>query len=73
MKIRVHVKPGGKNREETVIPGEVWEVSVQARAEDGRANEAVIRLLAKHFGVTKSRVRIVHGAASRHKTIEIIE
>lgn len=73
MKIRVHVKPGVKNRGETVTPGEVWEVGVRARAEDGKANEAVIRLLAKHFGVAKSRVKIVLGTTSRHKTVEITE
>ena len=47
----------------------VW---VHARAHDGKANEAVMQVLAKHFGVASSRIRIVHGYTSRQKVIEIV-
>ena len=43
---------------------------VSAPPEDGKANEALIRLLAKTLGIGKSKVRIVSGAASRRKMIE---
>ena len=39
--------------------------------EDGRANEAVIELLAEHFDVPKGSLRIVRGHTSRQKVIEI--
>ena len=48
-------------------------VRTHARAHDGEANKAVVKLLAKHFGVAKSCVRIISGATSKHKTIEITE
>lgn len=38
---------------------------------EGRANEAVIRILAKYFGVSKSQIKIVSGLKSRQKVIEI--
>ncbi|MCC7518251.1 MAG: DUF167 domain-containing protein [Verrucomicrobiae bacterium] len=38
---------------------------------EGAANEALIRLLAEHFGVRRSRLRIVAGLASRLKQVEI--
>ncbi len=43
---------------------------VAAPPEDGKANEALIRLIASALDVAKTRVRIVKGAASRLKTIE---
>ncbi len=44
---------------------------VSAIAEDGKANKALIALLAKTFGVAKSSIRIASGETARLKTIEI--
>ena len=44
---------------------------VTAAAEEGRANRAVEALLAAMLGVRGARVRVIRGAASRVKTIEI--
>jgi uncharacterized protein (TIGR00251 family) len=44
---------------------------VSAPPEDGKANQALIRLLAKTLNIGKSKVRIVSGAASRLKIIEV--
>ena len=38
---------------------------------DGAANEALIALLAERLGLPKRDMRIVHGATSRRKTVEI--
>lgn len=46
-------------------------VYVTAVPENGKANEAMIRLLARHFDVAPSRIRIMRGQTSRLKTIEI--
>lgn len=46
---------------------------VRAVPEDGKANEALIALLAKTLGVPKSSVRIVSGASARLKRIEIAD
>jgi len=43
---------------------------VSAPPEDGKANEALIRLLADTLSIGRSKVRIVSGAASRLKMIE---
>ena len=39
--------------------------------EDGKANAAVIKLLAKALGVAKSRLVLVRGATSRDKLFRI--
>lgn len=44
-------------------------VSLTAPPEDGKANAALIKLLAKAWGVPKSSISIASGAASRRKTV----
>ena len=44
---------------------------VSAPPEDGKANEALVRLLSQTLGLGKSKVRIVSGTASRVKMIEV--
>lgn len=46
-------------------------VGVNTAPEKGKANEAVIKKIAVHFGVPKSAVKIISGASSRKKAIEI--
>ena len=46
-------------------------VSVTEIPEDGRANAAVIKLLAKEWGVPKSAIRLVRGDADRNKVLEV--
>ena len=46
-------------------------VGVMARPEKGKANEEVIKKIAKYFGVPKSFVRIISGATSRKKIVEV--
>ncbi len=44
---------------------------VTAPPQDGKANVAVISLLAETLGVPKSRLRIIRGHASREKLVEV--
>jgi hypothetical protein len=52
-------------------PDGVFQVRVTAAPADGEANRAVIALLAEAFGVARSRVELVRGAASRDKLFRI--
>ncbi len=49
----------------------VLKVSVNAPPEDGKANAAVIALLAKEFSVAKAAISVVSGATDRRKLVEI--
>ncbi|CDQ45000.1 MULTISPECIES: DUF167 domain-containing protein [Mycolicibacterium] len=64
----VRVKPGSRKGPliETGDDGELT-VYVPERAVDGKANEAVIKLLAAHLGVPRSRLELVSGATARVK------
>lgn len=52
-------------------PGRALKVAVTAAPEDGKANAAVIALLAKEWGVAKSAISVVAGATDRRKIVEI--
>jgi uncharacterized protein YggU (UPF0235/DUF167 family) len=54
-----------------MAPDGVFIVSVREPAIDGRANGAVIQLVADFFDLPKSMVQIVRGHTSRFKTLEI--
>ena len=68
MKYRVGVKFHKDFME--VNSGEII-VGVMARPEKGKANEEIVKKIAKYFGVPKSFVRIISGATSRKKIVEV--
>jgi uncharacterized protein len=70
-KIALTVKPNAKKIEVITISPDEYRVAVREPARDGRANRAVVDLLARHLGVPKSMVKITRGLSSRHKLIEI--
>jgi uncharacterized protein (TIGR00251 family) len=51
--------------------GDTLRVRVTAPPLDGRANEALERLLAERLHVGRSAVRVVHGHGARQKLVEI--
>ena len=70
MKINVKVKPSSKT-EEISREGDSFIVKVKKPPKEGKANQAVIKLLAEHFGVSQSQVRILSGFRSTNKIIEV--
>lgn len=66
------IKPNSRHREgvyEAESGGLV--VFTKAPAVEGKANEAAARLLAVHFNVSRSQVRLVRGHTSKYKVFEI--
>jgi uncharacterized protein (TIGR00251 family) len=47
------------------------EVRVAEAPADGAANAAAVKLLARALGVSRAEVRLVSGAASRHKRVAV--
>jgi uncharacterized protein (TIGR00251 family) len=72
MRIQVRVKPNSRT-EEVSQEGDSFIVKVKEPPREDKANQAVVKLLAEHFGVAKSRVRILSGLRSGKKVIEVAE
>lgn len=70
--VSVRVKPGSTKGPliETGPDGQLT-IYVRERAVDGKANAAVVGVLAKHLGVPRSRVELASGATSRMKRFRI--
>lgn len=72
--LTVRVSPGAKQTKalswEAGADGQrQLRLRVSAPAEKGKANEAVLKLLAGLFGVPRNRLRLISGATSRAKTV----
>lgn len=72
MKISVHLKPNSRHREEVVLNDDgSLTIYTKAPAIEGRANLAAAKLLAKHFSMAPSKIKLVRGAASKYKVFEV--
>ena len=75
-KYQITVKPGSSQEKivETVSSNEGHSgeliIYLRAKPHDGEANEALIKLLAKHFKVPKTSIKITRGQKSRQKLVE---
>lgn len=69
-KILVNLKPGSSQEKIIQTNDNEFTIYLRAKPHDGEANEALIKLLSKHFKVPKTTIRITRGAKSRTKTIE---
>lgn len=68
---RIKVKPNSATQTVEPLSDGSLLIRVKASPVDGKANEELIKLLAKQFAVPKSSVRIKSGQTSRNKLVEI--
>ena len=71
MKIFVKVKPNSKEERLEKMDENNYSVWVKEKPREGRANLAAIKILAEHFGVSKSNVILLKGRTSKQKIFEI--
>jgi uncharacterized protein len=70
---QVKVIPKSSQAKVVSLSAQEVKVYVHSAPDKGKANDEVVALLAKHFGVTKSQVEIVRGQTSHHKVLRISE
>jgi uncharacterized protein (TIGR00251 family) len=71
VRFAVRVQPRSSRAGVDGVHGGALRVRVNAPPVENAANEAVVKVLAKTFGVAKSAVVIVGGARSRSKVVEV--
>ncbi len=70
-RFRVRVIPGAKRTRIDAEPDGRLRIHLSAPPLDGRANRALVELLARHFGVKKKQVSIISGERNRDKLVQI--
>jgi len=70
-RLRLRVQASAHHDEVIAIRNGVLVIRVTAPAVEGRANEALRRVVAKRLGVPKSAITIIRGHHSRDKVLEI--
>jgi uncharacterized protein (TIGR00251 family) len=69
--LTIHVQPGAKRSDVAGVYGDAVKIRLAAPAVDGKANAALIALLADAFDVPERAVTLVRGATNRRKTVRI--
>jgi uncharacterized protein (TIGR00251 family) len=70
-RLRVRVSPGASRTQLLGRHGDAWKLQVAAPPEGGRANDAVVRLLAAALDRPMRDVALVSGHGSRDKTVSV--
>lgn len=70
-RVSMRVSPGAARSEIVGRHGDGWKARIAAPAERGRANQALVELVAATLGLPAARVRLASGGASRDKVIEV--
>jgi len=82
--MKIFVKAKSRAKENKIIPPplKLWEenektgeymVFVKEEPRQGKANEAIIKILSQYFKISKSSVRLVSGTSSKKKVFEIYD
>jgi uncharacterized protein (TIGR00251 family) len=70
-RVKLRVSPGAGRAAVVGRHGDAWKVRVTEAPERGRANEAVVRLIADTLAVPRSSVTLVSGHGAREKILEL--
>lgn len=70
-RLRIRVSPGARRDEIVGRQGEAWKVRVAAAPERGRANDAVLKLLADRLRLAPGELAVVSGRSGRDKVVEL--
>jgi len=72
MKFQVRVKPNSNEQRIEEFGDHRYLVYVKSRAEDNEANIEMLKMIGKHLGIPSTKLKIVSGASSKDKTVEVV-
>lgn len=71
--LRIKVRPSAvKSEVKEIMEDETIKIAISAPPEKGKANEELLRFLARIFDVSKNNVKIISGKSERIKLVKII-
>lgn len=69
--IEVKVKAGARSRNIEKMDDGTYKIKTPVAPEKGKANEAVVGILANHLGISRSDIQLISGASSSYKRFKI--
>ena len=69
--LSIKLQPRAPKNEIAGVLGNELRIKVTAPPVDSAANEALLKLLAKHFDCARNQIELVRGHASRHKLVKL--
>jgi uncharacterized protein len=69
--LQIKVKPSARTSALDPQPDGSWRAQLRSPPVDGKANDELVALVAKHFGCSRSAVRILSGASGRTKLVRV--
>jgi uncharacterized protein len=70
-RVPLRVSPGSTRSVIVGRYGNAWKVRIAAPPQEGRANDALVDLLARSLGIARTSIRVVAGLSSRDKVVEV--
>lgn len=71
MFIKAKVFAGAKTNEITKEDDDLLKIKIKSNPEKGKANQAVIKLVAGYLGIPQNKIKIVRGLKQRNKVLKI--
>jgi uncharacterized protein (TIGR00251 family) len=72
VRLSVQITPNAKKSEVIGVLDDALKLKLQAQPIEGKANDALVKFLAKVLGVPRSAVTITHGQTNKRKLIEVV-
>ena len=69
--LKIKVKPNARESSLAQQPDGTWTARLKSPPVDGKANEELVALVARHFGCSRSAVAIRSGASGRTKLVKV--
>lgn len=71
MFLHIKAKPNARQNQVVMLPDGTIQVKIKAPAQDGKANDELVRFIAEKLGIAKSKIRLVSGHTAPFKKLEI--
>lgn len=69
--LALHIQPGARRTGVVGVHGDRLKIAIAAPAQDGRANEVLLRFLATQLRIPRTALELISGASSRAKRVSV--
>ncbi len=67
--LNIHAQPGARRPQLRGLHGDAVKIAIGEAAQDGKANKAIVNMMAKSLGIPSAAIEITSGLSARRKRI----